>query len=287
MANISGVIITDCVGSNAQVRQELRFETLFGVKPSFVGVESYMPIEAAGNVLDQLDVLLNFPLVQKSQEHVVLVNVAPRGEDVQQTWDNGTPFCYFRLGKTLIVSTYEGHCLALARDLGIVSEVELLDIPTVTAAAVGWGDLTMTEADKINNTQFRSLEFLPLVAYWLWRGRSVPARRQPLDALPDVKGQVWCVDNFDNVKTTLLAADVGFEQGKRITLANGRPAICYQRLADVPQHVTALTSGSSGFGPQRFLEVVVGHRGRAAREHEFGVGSLVLSTPNQAEPSRV
>jgi len=87
-------------------------------------------------------VLTKFPIADKNHENIVLVNVAPRAEDIKQKWDNGTPFCHFRIDNTLVVSTYEGHCLALARDLGIIAEVELLDVPTVTAAAVEWGELT-------------------------------------------------------------------------------------------------------------------------------------------------
>ncbi len=283
MATVIGTILNDCADGPARTRQELRFDTLFGVKPTFLGVESYSPIEAAGNLLDQLDVLTKFPLADKKRDHIVLVNVAPRAEDVKQKWDNGTPFCYFRIDNALVVSTYEGHCLALARDLGIVSEVELLDVPTVTAAGVEWGDLTAEEAEKINHSQFRSLEFLPLAAYWLWKGRPVPSKKQSLIELPSSRGQVWQIDNFDNVKTTLLPEDIRFEQGKEVTLFNGTLATCYRRLADVPKDVTALTIGSSGYGIHRLLEVVVGGCGKAGSLHGFDIGSPVLENVKMRE----
>lgn len=276
MTNVIGTIINDCADGLARTRQELRFETLFGAKPTFLGVGPYSPIEAAGSLLDQLDVLTKFPLADKERQNIVLVNVAPRAEGIKRKWDNGTPFCYFRIDNTLVVSTYEGHCLALARDLGIVREVELFDVPSVTAVAVARGDLSAEEAEKISHSQFRSLEFLPLVAYWLWQGRPVPSKKQSLAELPSPKGQAWHVDNFDNVKTTLLPEDIGFEQGKRVTLANGESATCYRRLADVPKDVTALTIGSSGYGSHRFLEVVVGGCGQAGSTHGFKTGSSIL-----------
>jgi hypothetical protein len=99
MSKIIGTIITDCADGHARARQELRFNSLFGVAPTFVGVESYAPIEAAGNLVDQLDVLINFPLADKERENIVLVNVAPRGEDVKEKWDNGTRFAIFESGK--------------------------------------------------------------------------------------------------------------------------------------------------------------------------------------------
>ncbi|MDN5275108.1 MAG: hypothetical protein JWP06_1009 [Candidatus Saccharibacteria bacterium] len=276
MSNIIGTIITDCADANARARQELRFDSLFGVKPSFLGVGSYSPFEAAGNLIEQLDVLTNFPVSDKSRQNVVLVNVAPRGEDVQKKWDNGTPFCYFKFGQTLVVSTYEGQSLALARDFGIVSTVELFDIPTVTAAAVEWGELTPEEAERINHTQFRSLEFMPLVAYWIWQGKPVPSTAQSLEELPSAKGKAWFIDNFDNVKTTMLPEDIDFADGKQVTLDGGIAATCYTRLTDVPQGVTALTIGSSGYGDHRFLEIVIGHRGRAATELGLTIGASVL-----------
>lgn len=276
MTNVIGTIITDCADGSARTRQELRFDTLFGVKPTFLGVGSYSPVEAAGNLLDQLDVLTKFPLADKSRQNILLVNVAPRAQDIKQKWDNGTPFCYFQIENTLVVSTYEGHCLALARDLGIVNEVELLDVSTVTSAAVEWGDLSAEEAEKISHSQFRSLEFLPLAAYWIWRGKPVPSKKQPLAELPSPRGQVWQIDNFDNVKTTLLPEDVSFEQGKLVTLFNGEVATCYSRLTDVPKDFTALTIGSSGYGSHRFLEVAVGGCGKAGSQHEFAIGASVL-----------
>jgi hypothetical protein len=276
MGKLIGSIITDCADDNARTRQELRFKSLFGVLPSFLGVSSYNSIEAAGNLVEQLDVLSNFPLANSAPESVILVNVAPRSGDIKKKWENGTPFCMFRTGNTLVASTYEGHCLALARDLGITDSVELFDIPTVMKAAVEWGELTEEGARRISNTQFRSLEFLPLVAYWIWQGRDVPSTMQPLKELPSASGQAWFIDNFGNVKTTLTEKDIDFTEGNEILLSNGTKAVCHRRLSDVPRDVTALTVGSSGYGADRFLEVVIGQTGRAAERLGLAVGASIL-----------
>lgn len=271
-----GSIITDCADDNARARQELRFKTLFDVTPSFLGVSSYNSIEAAGNLVEQLDVLTNFPLADKITDAIVLVNVAPRSKDIKEKWENGTPFCAFKTGSTLVVSTYEGLCLALARDFDITDSVQLFDIPTVTKMAVTWGDLTEEQAQRINNTQFRSLEFLPLVAFWLWRGRDVPHTVKKLDELPSADGQAWFIDNFGNIKTTLTEKSVGFKEGKVIKLHGGTEATCYRRLADVPSGAIGLTVGSSGYGQQRFLEVVIGQTGHAAKQLGMTVGSVIM-----------
>jgi len=94
--------------------------------------------------------------------------------------------------------------------------------------------------------------------------------------LPNIHNLVWLVDNFEDVKTTLLPEDIAFEQGKQIELSNGEVATCYRRLADVPKDVTALTIGSSGYGPHRLLEVVVGGCGKASSLHGLVIGDPVL-----------
>ena len=284
MPHTIGTIITDCADDNARTRQELRFASLFGVRPTFLGVGSPAPdVEAAGNLLEQLDVLTNFPVTPKDTQPIILVNVAPRGDSVKKKWDNGTPFCSFKVGNALIVSTYAGRTLSLAHDRGLVDSVELFDIPTVTAEAVKWGDLTEEQAERINHTQFRSLEFMPLVAYWIASGKPVPSTTQQLTKEDNSLGKVWCVDNFGNAKTTLRVSDIGFEEGKKVTLADGMEATCCRRLADVPKDSSAITIGSSGYGDERFLEIVVQWKDdgfhtsdSAAKRHGFMVGSQVL-----------
>lgn len=267
----SGAIITDCADDNARVRQELRFARLFGAKPAFLGVGAdavhakegqAADIKAAGNLIDAL-----------GHADIMLVNVAPRGES--ETDSNGTPFCYFYISDTLVVSTYTPRCLGLLRDLGYVDSIELMDVPTVTAAAVQWDELTEQEAERINNTQFRSLEFLPLAARWVYEGRDVPSQSKPLDNLPAIQPCVWWVDNFGNAKTTLRSQDIDFQDGNEVKLSTGQSAVCHTRLADVPRDTTALVKGSSGYGNDRFLEIVV-QRGNAAAKHNLEVGSTVF-----------
>jgi hypothetical protein len=285
MSYITGSIITDCADNNARARQELRFSSLFGVQPTFLGLGAEAPdIQAAGNLIDQLDALTNLPVsCGDKQQAVILVNVAPRGDKVRKKWANGTPFCYFRIGKTLIVSTYAGRALSLAYERKLLTSVELLDIPTVVAAAVEWGELTKEQAHHITNTQFRSFEFLPLVAYWLTQDRPVPSVTEDLDTAHDIQGKAWAIDNFGNAKTTLRASDIDFEEGKVVTLADGQSATCYRRLADVPKDTSALVIGSSGFASDRFLEVVVQWKDdgffvsdSAAKRHNLSVGSQIL-----------
>lgn len=281
----TGIIISDCDNAIDVVRQQAYFKDLFGVLPSLVGVNGEAPdLVAAGHLVDALDVLQNFPLTKhKSGRVVVLVNSAPRG-GTSLVADNGTPFCYFELGNILVVSTLEGECLSLVKKLGIVTEVQAVDTRKVTAAAVEWGDLTHEQAHRINNSQFRSLEFLQPLAYWVLQGRPLPSRTVKLADGPRANNYVWCVDGFGNAKTTLTANEVDFEPGKKLTISDGKTATCYTRLTDVPNNESGVTIGSSGYGDKRFLEIVVQWRDggyaasdSGAKRHKLKAGLQALN----------
>lgn len=269
---INGVIISDCADDNAIGRQKTRFASLFGSSPAFIRLTSAAPdLEGAGNLIDVLDAASHVPASIAAAPQVVLVNVAPRGGDVKERWDNGTPFCYFITGNTIVVSTFEGHVLSLARDFGIVSEVGLFDIPTVTAGLQAKNILTPTEADKINHTQFRSMEFMPLAAYWLHKKVELPSMTRSLDSLAAVSDKVWLIDCFGNVKTTVISN--GADEQK-VHLEGNVELAHYQRLADVPKGELAVVTGSSGYGEHRFLEIVK-QGSSAAQALGLSVGSDV------------
>lgn len=273
----AGTIITDCHDANAESRQRTNFNRLFGVQPSFVGVEGDgANAAAAGNLIDQLDVLSYTSARASSlgERAVILMNVARRGDHTNDPNWNGTPFGYFEHEGTVVGSTY-GPELSLARDFGITDSIQLFDIPAVVAAAVEWGELSPEEAERIKLTQFRSLDFLPRAVRWLLDGRPVPSERTSLDNVGSLSNQVWATDNFGNAKTTLTARDIDYKEGGLVTLASGETVSCIEHLARVPRGDSALTKGSSGLGEDRFLELVV-QRGSAARRHGLEVGSPIL-----------
>ncbi len=285
MGSTIGSIITDCSDHNAQSRQQLRFASLFGATSSFLGLRKHAPdLEAAGHLIDQLDILSRTPKSITQSQSVIILNVAPRGQAVKKNYPNGSPFCYVKVNQTYIISTYEGRSLSLLKQFNLADQVQVLDIPTVTAAAIGWGELTFEQSAAINNSQFRSLEFAPLAAYWLTHSFDVPSKPADIRALEE-SGLVWTIDNFGNVKTTLLPEDIDFADGKEIILSDGKPAICCTKLADVPDDITAITVGSSGYGSQRFLEIVVQWHDKgfsdshsAHQRHNLKVGDPVLQS---------
>lgn len=249
-------VITDCRDANAQSRQETRYAQLFpGTHVSFVGVSS--DIEAAGNLVDVLD-------GAGDAEGIIAVNVAPRHGRAKEKWPNGTPFGYFWHNKILVVCTIDGETLSLVKKLGIGDRVQVTDIREVMA----FGGYDAATVEHAATSQFRSFDYLPRLARIAWEHKDAPSQTLMFSDIPDAGPGVWWIDSFGNCKMTLLPKDINFEEGaKREFILNGLAieATCYKQLRQVPDYHTGLIVGSSGYGSQRFLELVV--QGSSAAKH--------------------
>ncbi|MER5965238.1 SAM hydroxide adenosyltransferase [Streptomyces sp. NPDC002057] len=257
------VSLTDCADPNALARQSTRIAALFGATPTVLPLGGPDPEGAAALTL--LDLLRSTDLTGgPTQPVVVLVNIAPRDGH----WPNGVPFCYFRHGDHLVISTLSDRVLApLATYLG-VQEVHVTDVREVLeAAAAGWAELAPAEVEEMVRTQFRSLWYVPLLARWLADGRPVPASPRAVRRLSVGEVRVAVVDNFGNCKLDRPAAELpGYDRAEGLPVHNrreGRSVVvpCYDRLPDVPLGEPGITVGSSGVG---FAELVV--RGGSAAE---------------------
>lgn len=242
-------IITDCKDDNALGRSTVRLSQYVQCPITTVGVNGWdADLEAAGNLIDLLD-------ASEGKPGVIIVNVVPRHKGAKK-WPNGTPFAFFHYKETLIVAAIDGKVLSLIKKFGLVDHVNIMDIPTVLESLEERGVITQEVVDHISNTQFRSFEFLPRVAGWLLDGLEIPAEKYMLTNVEDAPNSVWWIDNFGNVKTTLLESDVDFKVGEKVETKIGE-LVCYYRLKDVPDEEKALIIGSSGLGEKRFLEIVV------------------------------
>lgn len=258
-------IINDCKDANAVARQETRASALLKSHVIFVGVKN--DIEAAGNIIDVLD-------AAGDEKGVILVNVAPRNGKAKK-WENGTPFGYFRYKNVLVVSSIDGKTLSLVKRLGLVTEIELLDIPTVLESLCSEGSIDSLLKDHITLTQFRSYEFVPRVAAWILEGKKIPSNTLSLVEIEDCGDVVWWVDNFGNAKTTIVASEFGAKDGKHIQTLFGEYAY-YEHLKDVPDGDSAIIAGSSGIGGARFLEVVV--QGKSAKQRfDISTGNPIFN----------
>jgi len=255
-------IINDCHDANEMGRQTTRASVLFpGANVSFVGINNFNEIEAAGNLVDMLD-------AGTGEEGIIMVNAAPRHGSGKK-WKNGTPFGYFYHNKKIIVSTVAGHTLSLVKKLGMLEKMCVTDLPTVIDSFVAKGMFEDDACKRTVLTQFRSYEYMPFLAKWLYRKEEVPFEELPLSEIDDAPKTVWWVDNFGNAKTTLLPEEIGFETGKKISTKVG-VFTCFNRLKDVPNGQAALTVGSSGYQNKRFVEITI--QGRNAAK-EYGLHS--------------
>jgi len=265
-------VINDCKSENDIARQETRLMSLFGTPISFVGVSSDFSVnatlEAAGNLIDVLDAI-------EDREGIVLLNVAPRGEQKKDGY-NGTPFCYFKYNNTLVISTVRGNSLSLVKKLGLITELNLVSVDDAVAYAHQNKLLSDGQANYIPLSQFRSFDFTPRLAHWLHQGIDIPHTKIPLASIEDVPPCVWYVDAFGNCKTTILGSEIKVQPGSQLNTNLGKFSY-YSRLKDLPKGETAWYQGSSGIGSRRFVEIATQMKaGSAAKTLNIGVGQHLI-----------
>ncbi len=258
-------IINDCRDGNTFGRQATRLANLFpGIAINLVGINNFVEIEAAGNLIDMLD-------ASDGQEGVILVNAAPRQK---KKWPNGTPFGYFRYKKTLVISTVDGYTLSLVKKLGLADEIMLTDIPTVARAMFEQGHIDKQLSEQIATTQFRSYDYMPRLARWIMDGFEIPHEKYSFDNIANVPQAIWLIDNFGNAKTTILPEEIGFEAGKKIQTRFGE-LTCHTHMRDVAVGDSALIIGSSGIDDKKFVELIV-LGGNAADTFNLKAGDLIF-----------
>jgi hypothetical protein len=247
--------LTDCFDANARARLSTRIAALFGHSPTIVAADGPDPESFAALTL--LDCLLSTQsLGAAAHPTITLLNIAPR----DGSWPNGVPFCYFTYGPHLVASTFNARALSLVRRELSIDTVQLTDIREVVTAQDGF---IAAEVEKIVDTQFRSLWYLPLLAKWVSTGHPVPSTTTAVPELPWREPTIAVVDNFGNCKLdrTLTPDEI---------LAVGVPS--YPHLTAVPPKSPGLIPGSSG---TNFTELVI-RGGSAAAEFNLQPGDTPL-----------
>lgn len=260
-------IINDCLDQNAKLRQITRTGSLFkNCSVNCFGVKS--DLEAAGFLVDAIDAF-------GEREGIVMANVAPRNGRGKK-WKNGTPFGFFWNKKTLIISSVDGLTLSLVKKLGVIKNFSILDITKVLDSIDSKG-LDENIKQRISSSQFRSFDFLPRVACWIIKKRKIPFEKYNLLEVSNSPNAVWFVDNFGNIKTTLLEKEI--KPGARNKVAvkidgKAKKLNFYNRLGNVPNGETGLVIGSSGTEEKRFLEIT-SQGGNAGKKLNARVGSKI------------
>lgn len=237
--NMNITVINDCKDENAKGRQLARINSIFKSPANFIGVSN--ELEAAGNIIDILD-------ANGDGNGIILVNVAPRNGKAKKH-KNGSPFGYFWYKKTLVISSIDGFTLSLVKKLKIAKFINVLDTPKTIDILIKNNFLSSNLKSHITNSQFRSYDFLPIIAYYLFKNKKkrIKSKKADIKTIPDAPVTIWWVDNFGNCKTTILSNEIKILKGFKY----------YPRLKDVPNKKPALITGSSGLRNKRFLEIVV------------------------------
>lgn len=250
--NPSVTIINDCSDDNAKTKQTTRCASLFNSPVNYLAVKS--DLEASGNLIDVLDAFEDRP-------GLLLVNVAPRNANAKR-WPNGTPFGYFYHNRVLIVSTIDGLTLSLVKKMKLTDEVYVMDIPTALTEMMEKNFLNKNLKEHIINTQFRSYNFVPRVAAYLYKYKTISHEKMSIEEVADPPKTYWWVDNFGNCKTTLFQNEVEVKNGK-IKTKDGNFDF-KTGLKDVSDDQSAFIVGSSGLKKRNFVELVV--QGKKASE---------------------
>jgi hypothetical protein len=204
-------------------------------------------IEATGCIVDALD-------AGRETSQIIVGNVARREN---KHYENGSPFSYVKIGNSIVIGT--PTVFSLLAKLDLATEVHETDVYTVCSQF-----LDEVEARRIANSQFRSFEYLPLLAKWIHEGQDIPAKTVKIE--PPTESLIWFVDNFGNCKTTAL--DVAELSTKPQALP------FYERLSFVPVGENAVIRGSSGYKDTRFLEITTQGE-NTAQKFGYKVGDIV------------
>ena len=251
-------ILTDCDDQNDRARLATKISTLFEITPHISGVNNFDGLQAGGCLLDTLD-------ASEGKQGIVLVNNAPRHKG-QTKNRNGAKFGYFYHKNTLVVSTIDGYTLSFIKKLQLADTLHVLEEEVVLNFAVRQKLLEGARAQSILNTQFRSLNYQPLVAKWIYQGIKLPTSEFKVSNLDDLPASIWFVDGFGNCKTTLLPHEL-----KKLRTGALRDVPYHSYLRDVPKGEVSITTGSSGIDERRFLEIVV-QGGNAAKQLDLHQG---------------
>jgi hypothetical protein len=261
-------VIQDCNDEGTKGRITTRVQNLFeGIMPSFVAVGAYSDLEAAGNLVDILD-------SSEGGEGVILVNAAPR-HGKGKNYKNGVPFGYFYYKNTLVVLTIDDIILNVLKDLNITDSVEVFDIPTVMDEAFEKGLVEKWVAEKTKNTQFRSLEFEPRIASWIWKGEKFTTEKIEISGGHE-NGKIYLIDNFGNCKTTMTASAISKlkNENNEVETKIGKIKV-YDWLHELPNDETGLIKGSSGLNQEKFMEVMV--QGKSAADvYDLSIGDNIF-----------
>lgn len=258
MKNIS--YISDCQDDNARGRIQIKLKKLFpNSQITFIGAKN--EFEAGFNIIDSIDAGSDF----------IFANVAPRYGNAKK-WENGTPFGRLKYNNIDIFTTIDGYTLSLLQKISQKKlEVEVYDIPKV----VPFFDISDDEKEKIIHTQFRSLNYLPLLGYELYHKHKLPF--EIFDEIPDQPHGICWIDCFGNAKTSILPEELDLKIGQeKILQINNQKIIVKHlpRLKDLPDNEVGLIVGSSGLNEKRFLEIMI-QGGSAEKKLKLKTGDLI------------
>jgi hypothetical protein len=244
-------IVSDCTDANARGRMKQRIKRLVpGADVDFYKVRHHL--EAGGNMVDAMDAMAEPP-------GAVLCNMAPRHAD-----RNGSPIVFKNvLGFEFITTVYALPLFRMFFDEA-GCDLRMLNV----------GAFLESAGERPSRSQFRGLTVIPLL---LAHMRGTAKRVVDLDKVSvpftypaqEIDPAIWGIDEIGsqqyNAKLTVRRSELrGVSEGDmvRLRIVNRKgkkkdvDATFRECLEDVPVGEIGLITGSSGYGDERFLELV-------------------------------
>lgn len=266
-------LVSDCVGTDpdAELRLTMLIQSLFGATPTMRNVKR----------ADVLAFLMADSFTRAVRPGLMIGNIAPRLRAHKH--ENGIPFCWTKLtnGHT-VVSTAQPEAFAGFKLFGVLPEdgVHIVDTKAALQAMIDAGLIDEELLEHIALSQFRSLDFEPLLAAAILLGIKIPSKEHMLPSkVPDFGRAVAYVDHFDNCKLWIPESKVkDLSEGTSIPVkikGKHHELPFYRQLRNVPDKKMAVTIGSSGYHGNHLLELVI-NGGKAAKTLRLKVGDEVL-----------
>lgn len=268
------VILSDCVAptdTNARARLSMLTQGLFGMTPTMHHV----------NRLDVMSFLIADSLTRCPRPGLVLANIAPRNR--AHHYKNGVPFCWAKLPDDhLVVSTAQPEAFAGLKFFETLpNQVHIVDTRNAVQVMTKEGLVGPELEDDIVNSQFRSLDFEPLLAAAILLGINIPTQEFMLlsSKVENPDGTVAFIDNFGNCKLWMHEDAVKkLTENQKVTIRANKQlheVEFHRQLRNVPNNKSALIVGSSGHHGGNHLCELVKNGGSAATHFKLAVGYKV------------
>jgi hypothetical protein len=257
------LFFTDCSDNNAKARV---FAHLSEQLKKFNFDIAVYGEKNVGDIAFDLYSIVSFWKEKNIKGNIVVGNYAPRSEN----YPNGAPFLLTMINQNYVIGNPE--TFYILKKIGLLNMLPVVEINILNTL-----ELYFPEEESLNlsQSQFRSLEVLPLLIYLIVNEKKIITKKYEFPIVAFSGSEIIFIDNFGNVKTSIKSHNFislkGLNTNLKIGDFEGQSPSYYWKLSDVPK-------GRAGFvvsGSNDLVELVV-NGGSAAEFYNIKVGDKII-----------